>query len=232
VWSPDAKRIAFTRVDARGNADIWLLTVATRESTRLTISPADDSDPSFSPDGQQLAFVSDRSGRPAIWTMPARRGAKATSVSGVKATVDLGPKWGPKAPPGKAAQLRAPTRATVSITCPTSGPYAGTSGPDTINGSDTADDTICGRGGNDTIRGYGGHDTLSGGSDNDTVTGGNSGDPIVSGGSGQDQIYGGYGDDKLFARDSVLDRLYGGLGYDRAQRDPIDVRSSVEGTIA
>jgi Ca2+-binding RTX toxin-like protein len=250
AWSPDDKRIVFTRVDTSGNAEIWLLTVATRALTRLTNNPADDSEPHFAPDGSQIAFVSDRKGTPAVWTMPAKRGATATLFSSAKVSVDLSPHWGPKPPAGKAAGSRTILRTAGSITCPISGPYAGTLGADSIDGSDTADDTICGRAGNDTIRGLGGHDQLSGGDGNDTVMGGNDSDPIVSGGpgvdsvqggygsdpylsagSGADNVYGGYGDDKLFARDSTKDYLSGGYGFDRAQYDPVDTKASIEATI-
>jgi Tol biopolymer transport system component len=229
-WSPDGKRIAFTRIDRRGNADIWLLTVATRTVTRLTANPADDSDPAFSPNGRDIAFVSDRATLPGIWTMPATKGARATPFNGGKATVDLGPQWGPKAPPAKIVG-RVPF-AVRGITCPTSGMLAGTTGPDTINGSG-ADDTICGLGGNDTIRGFAGHDQLLGGAGADSVMGGDTDDPIVSGGTQKDKIYGGNAGDKLFARgDGAVDTVSGGLGFDRCRCDAADVRSSVEGTIA
>jgi Tol biopolymer transport system component len=217
-WSPDGAQIAYTRVDQTGNADIWILRVATRKAVRITTDPADDSDPSFSPDGQQLAFVSDRSGGvPTIWTMAAKRGAPATPLAGIGAGVELGPGWGPTPPPKKLG--RAPAGTTISITCPSSGPYAGTAGNDTINGT-AADDTICGQGGNDAVRGWGGHDTLSGGFGTDLVNGGTANDPIVSGGpGGGDKILGDYGDDKLFGRDGAVDTLSGGPGFDRCQYD-------------
>jgi Tol biopolymer transport system component len=231
-WSPDGKRIVFTRVDKSGSADIWMLTLTPRALTRLTRNPADDSDPSFSPDGRQIAFVSDRaSGVPAIWTMVLKPGARARLVSPPTA-VNQGPVWGPKAPPAKAVVPRAPARTAVSITCPDYGThYGGTDGPNTIDGTG-ADDTICGRGGDDTIRGWGGHDTLSGGKGKDVVKGGDHNDPIVSGGlvSG-DHIYGGNGDDKLYALDLVRDHLYGGDGFDRCQYDAVDERYC-NGTIA
>jgi hypothetical protein len=200
----------------------------------LTTSSADDSEASFSPDGQQLAFVSDRNdGVPGIWTMPAKRGAKATPLTVLGEAVDLGPVWGPTAPPMEAKRQRLLARTTISITCPSSGPYAGTSGNDVINGT-SADDTICGAYGNDTIRGWGGHDTLTGGAGRDAVNGGVWSDPLVSGGSGAyDKILGDYGDDKLFGRDGLVDYLYGGPGFDRCQYDssPKDVRYC-EATIA
>jgi Tol biopolymer transport system component len=230
AWSPDGRRIAFTRLDRRGNADIWLIDLATRRATKLTSNPADDSDPAFSPDGRQIAFVSDRGALPGIWTMPAKKGARAKPFNGGKPSVDLGPQWGSKAP-SIGRTFLAPLAATA-VTCPTTGPLAGTAGADTITGSDTADDTICGLGGNDTIRGLGGHDTLLGGANSDSVIGGNAGDPIISGGTQKDKLAGGYGDDKLFARDAIGDSVGGGPGFDRCRCDSVDVKTSVEGTIA
>ena len=43
----------------------------TRQSTRLTTDPAIDTAPSFSPDGSQIAFESDRGGTPQIYVMNA-----------------------------------------------------------------------------------------------------------------------------------------------------------------
>jgi hypothetical protein len=216
VWSPDGSQIAFARVAARGNADIWLLTVATGELTRLTAHAADDSSPSFSPAGDRIAFVSDRAGPPSIWTIPARAHAKATRLVRIPG-VSLGPAWGPSAP--RARGMRAVTgRAALTITCPSNGPYAGSAGADDIRGTG-ANDTICGRGGNDRLRGRDGNDSLAGGSGNDRVFGQGQGDPIVSGGAGRDFLYGGPGDDKLFARDGTADSLHGGPGFDRAQSD-------------
>ena len=42
---------------------------------RLTNSPSIDSSPAFSPDGSQIAFVSNRQGSPQIFLMPASGGA-------------------------------------------------------------------------------------------------------------------------------------------------------------
>lgn len=61
---------------------------------------------------------------------------------------------------------------------------AATSGDDTLNGLETADN-IDGLGGNDTIYGNGGDDTLIGGTGND----------FIDGGSGADAMTGGTGDD-------------------------------------
>jgi TolB protein len=54
-----AGAIAFT-LRRNGNADIYALNQADRELVRLTHDPAEDRDPSWSPDGSYLAFASDR----------------------------------------------------------------------------------------------------------------------------------------------------------------------------
>lgn len=77
-WSPDGKRIAFTamgigRVDSllaitrvdpkhRFDRDIYILDVENGEMERITYCSSDDFSPSWSPDGKNLIFVSDRKG--------------------------------------------------------------------------------------------------------------------------------------------------------------------------
>lgn len=53
------------------NEEIVLVDGATGTITNLTNHPADDSRPSWSPDGNQLAFISDRDGHFGIYTMTA-----------------------------------------------------------------------------------------------------------------------------------------------------------------
>jgi Tol biopolymer transport system component len=61
--SADGTFIAYAtdRADA-GNLDIWVQQVAGGGAVRLTDNPADDYDPSISPDGSQVAFRSNRDG--------------------------------------------------------------------------------------------------------------------------------------------------------------------------
>jgi Tol biopolymer transport system component len=60
--SPDDKSVAVCRQESSSNRDIWLLEVATGTSRRLTFDPHDDCGPVWSPDGQRIAFFSDRRG--------------------------------------------------------------------------------------------------------------------------------------------------------------------------
>jgi Tol biopolymer transport system component len=66
--SPDATKLAISVIDATGNPDIWLLDL-TRGSVlqRFTFDPGPDIFPIWSPDGQQIAFASTRTGGPKIY---------------------------------------------------------------------------------------------------------------------------------------------------------------------
>ncbi|HXG72622.1 MAG TPA: protein kinase [Gemmatimonadaceae bacterium] len=54
-----------------GNSDIWHAAIDGTRRVRLTDDPAMDLMPSASPDGQTIAFISDRSGQLTIWIMGA-----------------------------------------------------------------------------------------------------------------------------------------------------------------
>ncbi len=62
--SPDGSRIAFSWSD-----EIWSANIDGSGLTRLTNHPASDSQPLFSPDSTQIAFVSTRTGSPQIFVM-------------------------------------------------------------------------------------------------------------------------------------------------------------------
>ncbi|MGE5278984.1 MAG: protein kinase domain-containing protein [Acidobacteriota bacterium] len=61
--SPDGQRLALARSTANSTVeDIWTIDVARNISTRLTLDPADETSPIWSPDGTRLALASDRQG--------------------------------------------------------------------------------------------------------------------------------------------------------------------------
>jgi tricorn protease len=68
--SPDGKTLAF---DYAG--DIWTISSAGGLARPLTQNPAKDSQPKFSPDGKEIAFISDRDGTPQVYLMPAAGGS-------------------------------------------------------------------------------------------------------------------------------------------------------------
>ncbi|HEY1318162.1 MAG TPA: hypothetical protein VGF10_13145 [Gaiella sp.] len=69
-WSPDGRRVLFTRFDANGpGADVWVVDATGRNGRRLTRGSAQDVAAAWSPDGRQILFTSDRDGREQVYVM-------------------------------------------------------------------------------------------------------------------------------------------------------------------
>src|SRR6266542_2479272 len=60
AWSPDGRRILYTRWPVGAFGDIYVLDLRTGKSRRLTKARADDTDASWSPDGKRIVFDSTR----------------------------------------------------------------------------------------------------------------------------------------------------------------------------
>lgn len=70
AWSPDGKKLAMT-LSYRGNPEIYVYTLATKNLKQLTFNGAIDTEATWSPDGKYIAFTSDRGGQPQIYQMRA-----------------------------------------------------------------------------------------------------------------------------------------------------------------
>jgi dipeptidyl aminopeptidase/acylaminoacyl peptidase len=96
--SPDGARVAFVVTDVnqeqntRDN-DIWVVPVAGGAPVKIAGTDRSEDRPRWSPDGRQLAFVSNREGGAQIWVIPAAGGEpkKLTSI----ATGASGITWSP-----------------------------------------------------------------------------------------------------------------------------------------
>jgi Tol biopolymer transport system component len=63
VLSPDEKKLAITRIDpGLGTRDLWLFDLARGTLTPFTFDPAEETNPTWSPDGNQIAFISRQKG--------------------------------------------------------------------------------------------------------------------------------------------------------------------------
>ena len=88
--SSDGCRIAFVVSDAYttdngSSPDIWLVETSGGDPSQITSTPASNSTPRWSPDGEHLTYVSEPDeGSPQIWVIPAGMGkpAQLTSVDG------------------------------------------------------------------------------------------------------------------------------------------------------
>ena len=77
AWSPDGGRVAFTRRQ-HDHWEVYVVDADGRNPRRLTVAPkkpngqvADSAAAAWSPDGQYLAFFTDRTGKWEIWIMNA-----------------------------------------------------------------------------------------------------------------------------------------------------------------
>lgn len=91
--TPDGKHLVFSSTQHRPTSDIYIKPVGSRTVTQLTADPANDVMPAVSPDGQRVAFCSDRNGSWQVFVMSIR-GGRAVQLTSER-THDLHPSWSP-----------------------------------------------------------------------------------------------------------------------------------------
>ena len=94
--SADGKRMVFVR-ETEGNFDIWMQNTDGSGLKQLTTNTYADVEPSFSPDGKHITFVSNRDSRgdvtqTFIYTLELATGKIQTITSGL-GSIDGGPTW-------------------------------------------------------------------------------------------------------------------------------------------
>ena len=93
AFSPDGRKLVLTLGGTDGNPDIHVLDLASRSVTRLTTNLAIDTEGTWSPDGTEIYFTSDRSGGPQIYKINSAGGSaeRVTFEGGYNARPRLSP---------------------------------------------------------------------------------------------------------------------------------------------
>ena len=74
VFSPDGTRIAYHVTRVGTQADVYVMSADGKNQTQLTTNPETDQRPSWFPDGEQIAYLSERQGRDEMWAMNLKSG--------------------------------------------------------------------------------------------------------------------------------------------------------------
>lgn len=147
-WKPDGTKLVFEHAYSSTDHDIYTMNPDGTDRTGLQTGTVNDVEPTWSPDGKQVAFIRSNG----VYTWPLS-GGNATKVSSDTLGFVESTTWG-------SIQASCQGRATT---------ISGTPGADTLVGSRGVD-VINGLGGDDTIIGLQGQDVICGGAGTDTVS--------------------------------------------------------------
>ncbi|HZT02674.1 MAG TPA: Tol-Pal system beta propeller repeat protein TolB [Steroidobacteraceae bacterium] len=81
AFSPDSRKLVLTLSGDSGHPQIYILDLSTQNLTRLTDTPAINTEAVWSPDGRYIYFTSDRAGEPQIYRMAARPGSPPERIT-------------------------------------------------------------------------------------------------------------------------------------------------------
>jgi Tol biopolymer transport system component/DNA-binding winged helix-turn-helix (wHTH) protein len=79
-FSPDGRKIAYVEFRGGANQDIWVMDADGQNPVQLTTDPAADWAPSWFPDGDRIAFQSDRQAKQMIWAVSIKSGREKLLV--------------------------------------------------------------------------------------------------------------------------------------------------------
>jgi Tol biopolymer transport system component len=93
-WCPLGLRVLYSAKDSKEKDDLWVIDWYGTNQNRLTDTPYGEWNPSFSPDGKKIVYVSDEGGKPEIWirNIEGNYRARLTNNIGI---LDSNPKWSP-----------------------------------------------------------------------------------------------------------------------------------------
>ena len=241
AWSPDGRRIAFTRLG--GGTNVWLMDADGGNARQLTRNGYVNVAPAWHADGARLTFETRSGGNSSLRTIRAD-GTGDRSLTRITDTAfdasRSAPSWQPAGLIAFVAQRAGDDGWGSEIRLMNSTSRSGEwrltyhcqfgeehDRWNVINGTALVD-VIYGYAGNDVIRGLANDDRLYGGADEDRIDGGLH-DDRIDGALGNDLLLGGPGNDTLLAKDGQRDVLDCGPGRDVARADRLDaVRANCE----
>ncbi|WP_440948621.1 TolB family protein [Methanosarcina sp. T3] len=93
-WCPLGLRVIYSAKDSKETSDLWVIDFYGTNQIRLTNTSSNEWNPSFSPNGKWIAYVSDEGGSPDIWLrdIEGNYRARLTNNTG---NPDSVPKWSP-----------------------------------------------------------------------------------------------------------------------------------------
>lgn len=92
-WSPDGKRLALVQPNHWGGSDISVMTLENGKLQKITDKSGINTEPTWNPSGNQLAFTSDRAGTPQIYLMETD-GSNVRRLT-LDGTYNASPSWSP-----------------------------------------------------------------------------------------------------------------------------------------
>lgn len=93
LYSPDGQKIVYEKGASPSNIDIYVKNFSTATTTRLTSNAAVDRFASWSPDGTEIVFMSNRTGKNQVYTMDAATGGGVVRITNTGVD-EWSPVWG------------------------------------------------------------------------------------------------------------------------------------------
>lgn len=93
-WCPLGLRVIYSAKDSQGKDDLWVIDYYGTNQIQLTNTSYNEWNPSFSPDGKWIAYVSDEGGSPDVWLRDIE-GNYRSRLTNKTGRLDSIPKWSP-----------------------------------------------------------------------------------------------------------------------------------------
>jgi len=93
-WCPLGLKILYSAKNSKEKPDLWVIDWYGTNQTQLTDTPYGEWNPSFSPDGKRIVYISDEGGKPEIWLRDIE-GNYRTRLTNNIGVIDSIPRWSP-----------------------------------------------------------------------------------------------------------------------------------------